>query len=87
MISSGDRSQSQKLGRRTLCEVAKIVTPYTLLACHQTLIAQKYIRSITPWPGTTSTCEKVQDLVVRTLCRDASKVAVLMKVSGCRPQR
>ena len=34
--------EAKGLGRRVLAEVATIVTPETLLACHRKLIAQKY---------------------------------------------
>ncbi len=39
------------LGRRMLCEVASIVTPDTILACHRKLIAQKLGLQQEAWTG------------------------------------
>src|SRR5438105_12297336 len=44
-LSDGERKTlaelGQKLGKQALAEVAKIVTPATILAWHRTLVAQK----------------------------------------------
>src|SRR2546422_8924873 len=45
-LTDGERKTlaeiGQKLGKQALAEVAKIVTPHTIIACHRTLVAQKY---------------------------------------------
>lgn len=52
-------------GRRTLCEVATIVTRGTLLAWYRKLIASKYDGSKHRGPGRPRTRDEMEDLVVR----------------------
>jgi len=52
-------------GRRILREVATIVTPETLLACHPKLIARKYDGSKNRGPGRLRTRDEIENLIVR----------------------
>ena len=57
--------RAKKLGRRVLHELATIVTPDTLLAWHQKLIARKYDGSKQRGPGRPRTQDEIQQWVVR----------------------
>ena len=52
--------KAKKLGRKLLSEVARIVTPQTLLAWHQKLIAKKYDGSLLRTPGRPHTRRRLQ---------------------------
>ena len=52
-------------GRKILAELATIVTPETLLRCHQRLIANKYDCSGHRRPGRPRTAAAVENLVVQ----------------------
>src|SRR5215813_8539598 len=56
---------AKALGRKTLAEVASIVTPETLLAWHRKLIAQKYDGTAHRSPGRPRTADEIEALVVR----------------------
>ena len=58
-------AKAKGLGRRVLAEIAKIVTPETLLAWHRKLIAQKYDGSGKRGPGRPRTAGEIETLVVR----------------------
>src|SRR3954466_7270349 len=58
-------AKAQGLGRKLLAEVATIVTPETLLAWHQKLIALKYDGSQKRGPGRPRTVGEIEALVVR----------------------
>ena len=58
-------AKAKGLGRKTLAEVATIVTPETLLAWHRKLIAQKYDGSGKRTPGRPRTAGEIETLVVR----------------------
>src|SRR5215475_1589890 len=57
--------KAKALGRKTLTEVASIVTPETLLAWHRKLIAQKYDGTAHRAPGRPRTADEIEALVVR----------------------
>ena len=57
--------KAKALGRKTLAEVASIVTPETLLAWHRKLIAQKYDGTAHCSPGRPRTANEIEALVVR----------------------
>jgi putative transposase len=57
--------KAKKLSRKILGEVATIVTPATLLAWHQRLIAKKYDGSANRKPGRPRTPAEISDLVIR----------------------
>src|SRR5918995_7300288 len=56
-------AKAKGLGRRVLAEIAKIVTPETLLAWHRKLIAQKYDGSGKRGPGRPRTAGEIETLV------------------------
>src|SRR5215831_19461286 len=58
-------AKAKRLGRRVLAEVARIVTPETLLAWHRKLIAQKYDGTAQRGPGRPRTAGEIEALVVR----------------------
>src|SRR5262245_5475225 len=58
-------AKAKKLGRKVLAEVARIVTPETLLAWHRKLIATKYDGSARRMPGRPPTRAEISSLVVR----------------------
>ena len=58
-------SRAKGLGRKTLAEVATIVTPETLLAWHRKLIGEKYDGSGKRGPGRPRTAGEAENLVVR----------------------
>jgi putative transposase len=58
-------AKAKGLGRRVLAEIAKIVTPETLLAWHRKLIAQKYDGTCKRGPGRPRTADEIETLVVR----------------------
>jgi putative transposase len=58
-------AKANGLARRVLAEIAKIVTPETLLAWHRKLIAQKYDGSGKRGPGRPRTAGEIETLVVR----------------------
>src|SRR5262245_31316307 len=58
-------AKAKKLGRKVLEQVATIVTPQTLLAWHQKLIAKKYDGSANRTPGRPKTLAEISELVVR----------------------
>src|SRR5436190_14911753 len=69
-LSDGERKAlaeiGQKLGKQALQEVAKIVTPDTILAWHRKLVAQKFDGSYQPKvPGRPTIDEELEALVVR----------------------
>jgi hypothetical protein len=53
------------MSRKVRAQVAKIVTPETLMAWHRKLIAQKYNGSAFRKPGRPQTAHDVADLVIR----------------------
>ncbi len=57
--------KAKLFGRRTLAEVARIVTPETLLAWHRRLIAHKYDGSTQRGPGRPRTADEIAARVVR----------------------
>jgi putative transposase len=57
--------RAKRLGRKLLAEVATLVTPDTLLAWHQKLIAQKYDGHEKRGPGRPRTDKPLEALVVR----------------------
>src|SRR6516162_4932126 len=57
--------KAKTLGRKTLAEVASMVTPETLLAWHRKLIAQKYDGTARRSPGRPRTANEIEALVVR----------------------
>ena len=57
--------KAKKLGHKLLGEVATIVTPDTLLAWHQKLIARRYDGSQRRGPGRPRVMEEIRRLVVR----------------------
>src|SRR6516225_11024304 len=57
--------KAKRLGRKLLREVARIVTPETLLAWHRQLIAQKYDGSGKREPGRPRTIAEIERLVVQ----------------------
>src|SRR4051812_10764006 len=57
--------RAKGLGRKLLAQVATLVTPDTLLACHRKLIAQKYDGSAGRKPGRPLTKNELAALVVR----------------------
>jgi putative transposase len=57
--------KAKRLGRKLLREVARIVTPETLLAWHCRLIAQKYDGSGKREPGRPRKSQEIEDLVVQ----------------------
>src|SRR5262249_45767862 len=57
--------KAKALGRKALGEVARIVTPKTLLAWHRNLIAQKYDGTGHRSPGRPRTADEIEALVVR----------------------
>jgi len=57
--------KAKKLGRKLLSEVARIVTPQTLLAWHRKLIAKKYDGSAHHTPGRPGTSAEIAALVTR----------------------
>ena len=58
-------ARAKPLGRKVLQQVAKIVTPDTLLAWHRRLIAQKYDGSRSRQPGRPRKAHEIEALVVR----------------------
>ena len=69
-LSDGERKTlaeiGKKLGKQTLKEVARIVTPDTILACHRTLVAQKCDGSQQrKAPGRPTIDQELEALVVR----------------------
>src|SRR3954453_3221661 len=58
-------AKAKGLGRKLLVEVATLVTPETLLAWHQRLIALKYDGSQKRGPGLPRTAGEIEALVVR----------------------
>jgi len=58
-------AKAKRLGRRVLAEVARIVTPETLLAWHRKLIAHKYDGAAQRGPGRPRTAGEIEALVVR----------------------
>jgi len=58
-------AKAKRLGRRVLAEVARIVTPETLLAWHRKLIAHKYDGTAQRGPGRPRTAGEIEALVVR----------------------
>src|SRR5512138_4037331 len=56
--------RAKQLSRSALAQVATIVTPETLLACHRRLIANKYDGSSKRKPGRPRTSADVESLVV-----------------------
>ena len=57
--------KAKKLGRKLLSDVARIVTPETLLAWHRKLIAKKYDGSLLRTPGRPHTATEITTLVIR----------------------
>src|SRR5215831_1965958 len=57
--------KAKRLGRKLLDQVARIVTPETLLGWHRKLIANKYDGSRSRMPGRPRTVAEVEALVVR----------------------
>src|SRR6187399_902930 len=57
--------KAKKLGRKLLSDVARIVTPETLLAWHRKLIAKKYDGSLFRTPGRPHTATEITTLVIR----------------------
>ena len=58
-------AKAKKLGRKLLAEIAKIVTPETLMAWHRKLIAKKYDRSAHRMPGRPRIATGIEALVIR----------------------
>src|SRR5436309_1291931 len=58
-------AKAKKLGRKLLAEIAKIVTPETLMACHRKLIAKKYDGSAHRMPGRPRIATGIEALVIR----------------------
>ena len=58
-------AKAKRLTRRVLAEVARIVTPETLLAWHRKLIARKYDGTAQRGPGRPRTAGEIEALVVR----------------------
>jgi hypothetical protein len=58
-------AKAKELGRKVLVELGTIVTPETLLAWHQRLIAQKYDGSEKRSPGRPRRASEIEWLVVR----------------------
>ena len=58
-------AKAKRLARRVLAEVARIVTPETLLAWHRKLIARKYDGTAQRGPGRPRTAGEIEALVVR----------------------
>jgi hypothetical protein len=58
-------AKALRLGRRTLKDIATIVTPDTLLSWHRMLIARKYNGSTQRGPGRPRVLASIQALVVR----------------------
>ena len=58
-------AKAKRLTRRVLAEVARIVTPETLLAWHRKLIARKYDGTAQRGPGRPRTAGEMEALVVR----------------------
>ena len=57
--------RAKGLGRRPRTQVANLVTPYTLMAWHRKLIAEKYDGHNQRGPGRPRTRKEWQDLIVR----------------------
>src|SRR3989449_7347889 len=69
-LSDGERTalaeMGQKLGKKALAEVAKIVKPYTILGWHRQLVAQKFDGSQQrKAPGRPTIDQELEALVVR----------------------
>jgi putative transposase len=58
-------AKASLLGRKRLAEVAKVVTPETLLKWHRKLIARKYDGGARRRPGRPTTKKEIEALVVR----------------------
>ena len=58
-------ARAKTIGRRLLNELATIVTPETLIACHRKLIAKKYDGSANRGPGRRRTAAEIAALVTR----------------------
>src|SRR5580693_5267743 len=58
-------AKAKRLSRRVLAEVARIVTPETLLAWHRKLIARKYDGTAQRGPGRPRTAGEIEAMVVR----------------------
>jgi hypothetical protein len=58
-------AKAKRLARRVLTEIARIVTPETLLAWHRKLIARKYDGAAQRGPGRPRTAGEIEALVVR----------------------
>ena len=58
-------AKAKKLGRKLLAEIAKIVTPETLMAWHRKLIAKKYDGSAHRMPGRPRIATGIEALVIR----------------------
>src|SRR5882762_3705338 len=58
-------ARAKTIGRRLLNELATIVTPDTLIACHRKLIAKKYDGSANRGPGRPRTADEIAALVTR----------------------
>jgi putative transposase len=58
-------AKAKVLGRKTLAEIATLVTPATLLAWHRRLIAQRYDGSNRRKPGRPRIRQELETLVVR----------------------
>lgn len=65
-------AKAKKLGRQGLQRVATLVTPRTLLAWHQRLIARKYDGSVKRSPGRPPTPVEVRDLILRLATQNRS---------------
>jgi hypothetical protein len=64
--------KAKKIGRKLLDEVARIVTPETLLAWHRKLIAKKYDGTLNRGPGRPRTPVDVVALVTRMAVENRS---------------
>jgi len=57
--------KGKAIGRKTLADVASIVTPDTILRWHRELVAKKYDGSKRRGPGRPRTAELIVNLIVR----------------------